>query len=519
MVNNPMQFSGVSSLIGRMAALYPLWRNAMTRGIEHERVVARIVEESGWTPRYAFMILMSAGIAELGLLLSSPAVVIGAMLISPLMNPILGLGFSLALIDARELRRSLIALLVGGVSAVLFTAMIVALSPLKAVTAEILARTRPNLFDLLVALFAALAGSFAIIRGRGETIVGVAIATALMPPLAAVGFGLATWNVPVLTGSLALFTTNFVTIALSATLMARLYGFGRSVSSRQTWLQTGLLIGVFVVMAVPLAFALGRIANEALTVSQVRSYLSTRFGAEARVSQLDVEVDARPLSVRAVVIAPKARAQKIAELRQGLQDRLGRPVKLQVDQLLLAGAPNSLAAQKASLQQSQETADALAKRHSVAQAVAVASGAPPDAVLVDDSKRVAQATAAVLPGASLTTYRALEARTREESDGWDIRIVPPLQPLPPIRFGRGKDTLDAAAQENVATAAWAARRWGAVGLAVPGLDLAPPSRANLNQRRALAVAQALRAAGVIAAPARGGGQSLILAPTLPRAAG
>ncbi|WP_459663371.1 DUF389 domain-containing protein, partial [Novosphingobium sp. 11B] len=109
--------------------------------------------------------------------------VIGAMLISPLMSPILGLGFSLALFDFSEMRRALTALAIGGGAAVLFTALIVALSPLQAPTSEIIARTRPNLFDLAVALFAALAGTFAIIRGRGDTIVGVAIATALMPPL------------------------------------------------------------------------------------------------------------------------------------------------------------------------------------------------------------------------------------------------------------------------------------------------------------------------------------------------
>jgi uncharacterized membrane protein len=105
---------------------------------------------------------------------------------------------------------------------------------LRAPTAEILARTRPNLFDPLVALFAALAGTFAIIRGRGGTIVGVAIATALMPPLAVVGYGLAAWNMPVLSGSLALFVTNCMTIAPSATIMARVYGFGHYLSGRQT---------------------------------------------------------------------------------------------------------------------------------------------------------------------------------------------------------------------------------------------------------------------------------------------
>jgi uncharacterized hydrophobic protein (TIGR00271 family) len=169
----------------------------VVEGVDHQQIMANIAEESGWSPRYAFMVLMSAGIAVLGLLVSSPAVVIGAMLISPLMNPILGFGFSLATFDFGETRRSLTALAAGSILAVAFTWLVVAFSPLKEATAEILSRTRPNLFDLLVALFAALAGTYAIIKGRGGTIVGVAIATALMPPLAVVGYGLATWNMPV----------------------------------------------------------------------------------------------------------------------------------------------------------------------------------------------------------------------------------------------------------------------------------------------------------------------------------
>lgn len=326
---------------------YRWWRKSVVGSVDQEKVVARIVEESGCTPRYLFMTMMSAGIAVLGLLLSSPAVVIGAMLISPLMNPILGLGFSLALFDFAELRRSLSALAIGATAALLFTAFIVLVSPLKAPTAEILARTRPNLFDLLVALFAALAGTFAIIRGRGETIVGVAIATALMPPLAVVGFGLATWNMPILGGALALFVTNFVTIALSAMVMARYYGFGHYLSSQQSWTQTVLLMLVFVVMAVPLAISLSRIAGEAVAVNQIRAFLSDRYGAESRITQLDVNFDRTPLTVRSVVIAPRSRAESNALLQTDLSDRLGRPVALRVDQVLLDPGAGSVEAQRA----------------------------------------------------------------------------------------------------------------------------------------------------------------------------
>ena len=168
------------------------------------------------------MVSMSAGIAILGLLLSSPAVVIGAMLLSPLMDPIMGVGFSLAIGDYRWLRHSARSLAIGALFAILFTALVVFMSPLQTVTSEIAARTRPNLFDLVVAIFSAIAGGYAIIRGREGTIVGVAIATALMPPLAVVGFGLATLNGTVFWGALFLFFTNLTAIALTGTAMARI---------------------------------------------------------------------------------------------------------------------------------------------------------------------------------------------------------------------------------------------------------------------------------------------------------
>ncbi len=496
-------------------SMYDRWRAALTRGVEHDRVVARIVEESGWSPRHAFMILMSAGIAVLGLLLSSPAVVIGAMLISPLMNPILGLGFSLALFDFREMRRSLLALAVGSVLAVLFTALVVLASPLKAATAEILSRTRPNLFDLLVALFASLAGSFAIIRGRGETITGVAIATALMPPLAVVGYGLATQNMAVLFGSLALYGTNFVTIALSATIMARLYGFGGHLTRSQTLTQTVLLILVFVAMAVPLALSLGRIAKEAVTVGEVRSYLVKRFGPQARVSQLAVDFGAEPIAVRAVVIAAPTRAVPSGTLRGGLEKKLHRKVAVQVDQVLLQGGADSLEAQRASLSQAQDIAAAQAKVRSVSDIVALAAGVSADAVVVDADHQRAVAAAIPLPGADLATYRALEARAQAAvAQGWDVQITPPLQPLPVIRFARRDDTLDAAAQAAVTTSAWAARRWNVATLGVPGLPggASPPPQPTLDQRRATAAAAVLRASGMGVTATGGGGAAFRLSP-------
>lgn len=488
------------------------WREQLVSSVDHGQVVSRVVAESGWSGRYAFMTMMSAGIAVLGLLLSSPAVVIGAMLISPLMSPILGLGFSLALFDFAEMRRSLTALAIGAVAAVAFTALIVVLSPLKAPTAEILARTRPNLFDLLVALFAALAGTFAIIRGRGETIVGVAIATALMPPLAVVGFGLATWNMAVLGGSLALFVTNFLTIALSATIMARVYGFGHYLSDRQTWAQTTVLMLVFIAMSVPLAVSLGRIARETVAASQVRSFLTDSFGDKARVTQLDVDFDAEPLRVRSVVIAPRAGARNSRALEKALAERLGRPVRLQLDQVLLDPSAGALDTQRAELRQASETAAAEdAAATATARLVALAAGVPVDAVTVDREHRRATATAAPLAGATPDTYRVLEARTAAATDGWEVVIVPPLQSLPLIRFADKADGLDGAAREAVLLSAWEARRWNIAALGVPGLpEGEAPERPDLAQRRGLAIAAVLREQGIRALPAAPAGQAFTL---------
>ncbi|MFW2830775.1 DUF389 domain-containing protein [Sphingomonas sp. ID0503] len=495
----------------------PAWRRAFSHGIDHERVLARIVEESGWSARFIFMIMMSAGIAVLGLLLSSPAVVIGAMLISPLMNPILGLGFGLATFDFAEMRRSLAALASGTLIAVAFTALIVLASPLKAPTAEILARTRPNLFDLLVALFAALAGTFAIIRGRGETITGVAIATALMPPLAVVGYGIATWNLPVFGGALALFVTNFVTIALSATVMARLYGFGHQLSHRQSWLQTSLLILVFVAMGVPLALSLSRIAREALIVSQVRSMLSEQFGAQSRVTQLDIDFDAEPAAIRTVVIAPQAARADVAGLDKRMEERLGRAVDLQLDQVLLAPGATALDAQRTELQQAKESA-AVAERESdaLARLVALAAGVSAEAVTLDRDHRRVEASAAALPDAGLAAYWVLEQRIRQAVTGWSVAIRPPLKELPPISFADGNDQLDPTARRAVLLSAWAAKRWNVPALTVPGFRGGEPAeRLTLAQRRGAAVADQLRRAGVapVAAPAEG--QSFRLTPSTP----
>src|SRR5574337_1061920 len=240
----------------RLAIRLVRWYRIQIVGqVDHAEIVAAVTPEAYLSRRYLFMIAMSCAIAMLGLLQSSPAVIIGAMLISPLMGPIMGLGFSLCIVDLYSMRRSLIALAVGTALALAVSGLITYLSPLHEATPEILARTRPNLFDLLVAVFSGLAGAYTVVKRKGEAIVGVAIATALMPPLAVVGYGLALGDFRIAGGAAFLFMTNLLAIALCTTLVARWYGFGARNSPTHTLWQSALVIVTFALISVAVCCA------------------------------------------------------------------------------------------------------------------------------------------------------------------------------------------------------------------------------------------------------------------------
>jgi uncharacterized hydrophobic protein (TIGR00271 family) len=178
---------------------------------------------------YWIEVLFSAGIATLGLVLNSPAVIIGAMLISPLMGSILGNGLALAAGDVILAIRAMIKLALSCLVAILFAVLLVSLLPFKEMTAEILARTRPNILDLVVALFSGAVGSMAICKkpkGVATSIPGVAIAVALMPPLCVVGYGIGIAisvnrinGLLVARGGGLLFFTNLVAITFTAMIV------------------------------------------------------------------------------------------------------------------------------------------------------------------------------------------------------------------------------------------------------------------------------------------------------------
>lgn len=446
--------------IGR--ALVPLrrwWYDRIVDDVDQQAVVARIAADSGISARYIFMTMMSAGIAILGMLLTSPAVVIGAMLLSPLMSPILGAGFALSSGKVKWLKISVRALAIGSLAAVAFTALIVLLSPLQTMTPEIASRTRPNLFDLLVALFSALAGSYAMIRGREGAIVGVAIATALMPPLAAVGYGLATMNWTVFGGALALYVTNFLTIALTATVMARLYGFRTELSSRQGLFQSVGIIVVFVALAIPLGLSLRQIALEANAQRLVQNAIGQSFPDNAQVSEASIDWGSEPLAISGTVFTPSFNARANREIATAVEKQLKREVTVRIAQYRVGTSAG--AAEQAQLTQARAAGQGEVSAREAASLVdtlALLAGVDSTAVTIDRENRRALVTAAPLPGLTLEGYRILEQRAAAEVPGWDVQLRPPPLPLPAVPLTEGEIGDEGA--RNLATIAWAARRLG-----------------------------------------------------------
>ena len=453
----PKQASGpFAPVTGSIRLFRRWWRIAVRADVNQQAVINKVREDSSFTPHFAFMTSMSAGIAILGLLLSSPAVVIGAMLLSPLMGPIMGAGFALAVGDSVWLKESGKAILLGTIISILFAGLVVTMSPLQMVTAEIAARTRPNLFDLAVALFSALAGAYAMIRGRMGTIVGVAIATALMPPLAVVGFGLATLNWSVFGGSLLLFFTNLMTIALTATGMARLYGFRSHLSERQSQVQVAIMAVVFVALAVPLGLSLRQIAWEATVSRSANGFIKDQFGNSASVSKIEIDFDAEPIVVNATVFTPKILADANEQSTRVISRLVGRPIVAKITQFKVESGAEAQSAELAAAGAQAQALQAEIQVTRLRENLALIAGVSVDDVTLDTAKRRAMVIAKPLPGASLASYYALEQRVAAEAEDWTIRLQPPAIALPELTITDG--AVAATSKPNLDLIVWASER-------------------------------------------------------------
>lgn len=244
---------------------------------EIERRMRDGVELSGATP---WILIFAIFVASVGLNVNSTAVIIGAMLISPLMGPIMGAGLGVAVYDFDLVKRALFNLGMATLISLVVSALYFAVSPLQDAQSELLARTTPTIWDVLIALFGGLAGIVGITRQEKSNVIpGVAIATALMPPVCTAGFGVATGQWGFVGGALYLYTINCVFIGLATVIGIRIlrlkrHGFADAKVERRVKLS---LLVIALGTAVPSAYLAAQLVKDEVFKSNAKKFVTQEF--------------------------------------------------------------------------------------------------------------------------------------------------------------------------------------------------------------------------------------------------
>lgn len=273
---------------------------------------------------YLTLMVLSTLLAALGLFANSAPVIIGAMILAPLMAPIVSLAMAVVRQDARLLVQCLRTLALGLFLAIGFAVLVTLVTPLQSINSEIAARLKPTLLDLGVAVISGVAGAYAHAREEvARSLAGVAIAVALVPPLAVAGIGLGWGSWVVFSGASLLFLTNLAGIVLAASLTFLLLGFAPFRLARR-----GLALSLVVVtlVGVPLALSFVHMVEEHRVIQRLDGWQVD--GVAVR------EVVLRPgdplhVAVKLVASAPLDDAV-LARVKASIEERLGRPVVLEV---------------------------------------------------------------------------------------------------------------------------------------------------------------------------------------------
>ena len=316
--------------------------------------------------RFVTLMGLSVALAVLGILANSTAVVIGAMLIAPLMNPILAMSASLVMGWPRRLRRSATVVALSALGAVLTAAAISLAVPGRPdpLPQELLARTGPNLMDFAVGLAAGAAGAYAHVRRQvADAVAGAAIAVALVPPLSVVGITLQLGEMTLALGALMLFLINVTGIILSGVFTFLLSDFvpGHPLRAGRATLALALRWTAIVVIVVSLPLQLGRAQFRPLTESsgEVRQMVEEWAGGEdssIEIVELAVDVEDGVAEIDLVLASPGP-TPSIHRLADTLVEELGRPVEMDLQTVLTstrsisASVPSSRRLERASFTQ------------------------------------------------------------------------------------------------------------------------------------------------------------------------
>ncbi len=281
-----------------------------------------------------WILIFATFIASLGLNVNSTAVIIGAMLISPLMGPIMGVGLAIGQNDFELLKRSLKNYLVATLFSVITATLYFSFTPLNEVQSELLARTSPTIYDVFIALFGGMAGIVALsTKEKGNVIPGVAIATALMPPLCTAGFGLATGNLLYFLGAFYLYFINSVFISLATVIGVRVMHFQLKafVDKEREKMVKRYIVLIALGTMIPAVYLTYGIVKETFYQSAANHFISKEMDfPDTQVLDRKVSYDTR--EIRVVLIGEEVSEDRIVEARSRLKDYKLNNTKLVVFQ-------------------------------------------------------------------------------------------------------------------------------------------------------------------------------------------
>lgn len=243
---------------------------------KEEDVVDEIASGVTFKGANLWILICAVFIASLGLNINSTAVIIGAMLISPLMGPILGMGLAVGIDDLPLLRRAVKNYMVATIIGIITATVYFLLTPFQGVQSELLARTEPTIYDVLIAFFGGAAGIVAAsIKDKGNVIPGVAIATALMPPLCTAGYGIATGNLAFFAGASLLYFINTVFIAVATTFGVFLLRFRRKhfVDPQRCKFVHRMILAIAILTMIPAGYMTVRMMRTSLFDKQLSNFV------------------------------------------------------------------------------------------------------------------------------------------------------------------------------------------------------------------------------------------------------
>lgn len=281
-------------------------------------VIKQITNGINFQGSNLWILIFAVFIASLGLNVNSTAVIIGAMLISPLMGPIIGMGLALGIADLDLFKQSIKNYLVSTFISVITATIYFTLSPITDAQSELLARTSPTLYDVLIALFGGAAGFLATsTKGRNNVVPGVAIATALMPPLCTAGYGLAVQNTSYFFGAFYLYFINTVFIAFTTCVGVRFLHFHRKqfVNREQMRRVNLYIVTIIIITIIPASYMTWNIIKQSVFENNIENFVTKELNYSG-TNILSHQYDLKTKTLHVVAVGNPISTDSIAKAQK-----------------------------------------------------------------------------------------------------------------------------------------------------------------------------------------------------------